>query len=69
MARPQIRIHDISTDEIVDREMNDAEYKIFLAQQKQMQIDEVQNQALEDAKLAIATKLGLSLEELKIALS
>jgi hypothetical protein len=30
MANPMIRIHDISTNEIVDREMTDAEYEAYL---------------------------------------
>jgi hypothetical protein len=30
MANPTIRIHDVSTGEIIDRVMTDAEYEDFL---------------------------------------
>ena len=30
MANPMIRIHDLATGEIVDREMTDAEYDVYL---------------------------------------
>jgi hypothetical protein len=30
MANPTIRIHDVSTGEIIDRPMTDAEYEDFL---------------------------------------
>jgi hypothetical protein len=29
MSRPMIRIHDISTNEIIDREMNDEEFEVY----------------------------------------
>lgn len=31
MANPMIRIHNAETDEIIDREMTDAEYADYLA--------------------------------------
>jgi hypothetical protein len=30
MTKPIIRIHDIETNEVIDREMTDAEYEEFL---------------------------------------
>ena len=30
MTRPMIRIHDLATDEIIDREMNDEEFAALL---------------------------------------
>jgi len=32
-TKPIIRIHNIETDEVIDREMTDAEYEIYLAEQ------------------------------------
>jgi hypothetical protein len=31
MTNPTIRIHDLETNEVIDREMTDEEYKDFLA--------------------------------------
>ncbi len=30
MTKPMIRIHDVETNEVVDREMTDAEYAIYI---------------------------------------
>ncbi len=32
MTKPMIRIHDLETNEIIDREMTDDEYKIYQGQ-------------------------------------
>ena len=29
MTRPMVRIHNIETDEVIDREMNDAEFEAY----------------------------------------
>jgi hypothetical protein len=33
MTKPIIRIHDVTTDEVVDREMTDVEFEAYQAQQ------------------------------------
>jgi hypothetical protein len=33
MTNPMIRIHDISTNEIIDREMTDEEFAVYQADQ------------------------------------
>ena len=61
--RPMIRIHDVSTDEVIDREMNDEEYTQYQNQQKaQAEADkaEVDKAA---AKAALFAKLGITEEE------
>lgn len=45
MTKPTIRIHDILTEEIIDREMTDAEYTTWLEQK-----------ALDDAKAELRAK-------------
>jgi hypothetical protein len=48
MTRPIVRIHDLSTDEVIDREMNDAEF----AQYEVDQAAEFVRIAAEEASLA-----------------
>jgi hypothetical protein len=61
--RPIIRIHDLSTDNVVDREMNDEEYADYQNQQK---IQTATDKAATDkaaAKAALLAKLGITEEE------
>ena len=69
MTKPIIRIHDIETDTIIDREMTDAEYA-------QHQQEVVESQARLDAlaqaqiqRQALLDKLGITEEEAKLLLS
>ena len=72
MTKPMIRIHDIATDEIIDREMTDAEFEIHQAEQAVYAAEAValaEAQATKEAtKQAATTKLealGLTAEDLK----
>jgi regulator of protease activity HflC (stomatin/prohibitin superfamily) len=49
MTKPIIRIHDVTTNEVIDREMTDAEYEAYQAQQA---IDAAEAQAQADALAA-----------------
>jgi hypothetical protein len=67
-TRPMVRIHNIETDEIIDREMNDAEFA-------QYEIDQLANKAAAEAKAkaeadkaALLARLGLTEDELKTIL-
>ena len=66
--KPKIRIHDISTDEVIDREMTDTEFAEYEAQQA---LDDSRSEllALQIAKkLAAQAKLealGLTTDDLK----
>lgn len=68
MAKPTIRIHDLATDEVIDREMNDAEF----AQYQADQAAQAEAQAKADAKAAqrqaLLTRLGITEEEARILL-
>ena len=69
MTRPMVRTHDLSTDEVIDREMNDTEYADWQAQQA---ADAAAAQAEADkatAKAALLTKLGITAEEAQLLLS
>jgi len=58
-----IRIHDISTDEVIDREMTDAEFAEYQADQEATAIQAAEAEAKAAAKEAVLDKLGLSAEE------
>jgi hypothetical protein len=68
MTKPMIRIHDIATDEVIDREMTDAEYADFIEVQEkdtadaQAQVKAEADKAAAQAKLAA---LGLTTDDLK----
>ena len=68
MTKPIIRIHDLATDEVIDREMTDAEYAKYEAE---VAADAAQLQAIEKATEAKAkaeaklTTLGLTKDDLK----
>lgn len=67
-SRPMIRIHDTEKDEIIDREMNDAEFAEYQAfQSAQRAIDAAKAKAESD-KVALLTRLGLTEDELKTIL-
>lgn len=69
MSKPMIRIHDLANDELIDREMTDAEF----AQYEQDQINAAQKLAEDEqkaeAKNALLQKLGISQEEANLLLS
>lgn len=68
-ARPMVRIHDISTDEVIDREMNDQEFSEWQAQQAENAKQEAEAQAKAEAKAALLAKLGITQEEAQLLLS
>jgi len=68
MSRPMIRIHDSSTDEVIDREMNDEEFAAYEAQQA---ANAAAAQAEADkaaARTALLAKLGITEEEARLLL-
>jgi hypothetical protein len=67
-TRPTIRIHNTETDEVIDREMNDAEFAEYKAEQAVNAIAKAEAEAKEVAKSAILDRLGLSADELKTIL-
>ena len=64
-----IRIHNTQTGEVLDREMNDAEFSQYEAE-SQANAAKKQAEAEKAAqRLAIADRLGLSIDELATLLS
>jgi len=63
-----IRIHDLTTDEVIDREMTVAEFKIYEADQKAALVKQDEAEAKATAKAAILDRIGLTADELKTIL-
>ena len=69
MTKPMIRIHNQETDEIIDREMNDAEYAQHLENLEAKAIADAEAEAKAQAKAALLTQLGITAEQAKLLLS
>jgi hypothetical protein len=69
MTKPTIKIHNAETGEVIEREMNAAEFK-------QYEADQISGQAIaqtkadkETEKAALLAKLGITDDEAKLLLS
>ena len=67
-TKPMIRIHNIETDEVIDREMNDDEFAAYEAEQAAQAAIKAEADAKELAKSAILDRIGLTADELKTIL-
>jgi len=67
-TKPMVRIHNTETDEVIDREMNDAEFAQYQADQAAQAIAEAEALAKETAKATILDRIGLTADELKTIL-
>ena len=68
-TRPMVRIHDLATNEIIDREMNDAEFSQSQIDKENSLIAEAEAEAKATAKAALLTQLGITAEQAKLLLS
>jgi lipopolysaccharide export system protein LptC len=66
MTNPMIRIHNIQTNEIIDREMTTAEFVIYENEQKIAADRESKIEAKETARTALLQRLGISEEEAEL---
>jgi hypothetical protein len=69
MSRPMVRIHNVETDEVVDREMNDEEFANYQARQLEKEADQAEANAKATAKTALLDRLGITAEEATLLLS
>jgi len=67
-TRPMIRIHDISTNEVIDREMNETEFAEYEAEQAEQAVKQAEAEAKAAEKSALLARLGLTEDELKTIL-
>jgi len=68
LAKPIVKIHNVETGEVIDREMNDVEFAQYEADQSAYLIEKAEAEAKETAKAAILDRIGLTADELKIIL-
>lgn len=67
MTNPMIRIHNTQTNELIDREMTDEEYQIYIDAQKEPILTEKELE-VKQAKVEAEAKLvalGLTLDNLR----
>ena len=67
-TRPMIRIHDLTTNEIIDREMNDDEFAQYEADKAEQLAKQAEIEAKAAEKQAILDRLGLTADEAKLLL-
>jgi hypothetical protein len=67
-TKPIIRIHNIETDEVIDREMNDAEFAKHEADKADQLAKQAEAEAKEALRQAILDRIGLTSDELKTIL-
>jgi hypothetical protein len=68
MSKPMIRIHNIETDEVIDREMTNAEYTQHLKDVAELEAKKVEAEAKAQTKAAAEGKLaalGLTTDDLR----
>ena len=67
-SRPMVRIHDLETNEVIDREMNDAEFAQYEADKAAQALAAEAKAKAEADKAALLARLGLTEDELKTIL-
>ena len=69
MANPMIRIHNVETGEVIDREMNAKEFTDYKAQKTIDEAKQAEAQTKAAAKAALLQRLGITAEEATLLLS
>jgi hypothetical protein len=68
MTRPIVRIHNIEIDEVIDREMTDAEFAQWEADQAAQAAQAAAEAAKAAEKAALLERLGITADEAKLLL-
>ena len=69
MTKPTITIHDVETNEIIEREMTDAEFKQYKEDILACEKEALENEKKAMQKAALLEKLGITDDEAKLLLS
>ena len=69
MTKPMIRIHNVETDEIIDREMTATELKQHEANQAAQAAKIAEMESAINAKSLLLNRLGITAEEAALLLS
>lgn len=67
--KPMVRIHNVETNEIIDREMNDVEYAQWQKDKAEAEAKIEAETRAATAKAALLDRLGITAEEAKLLLS
>lgn len=67
-SRPMVRIHNLETNEVIDREMNDEEFAAYQADKAAQIVAAEAKAKTETAKNALLTRLGITEDEVKLLL-
>jgi hypothetical protein len=67
-SRPTVRIHNIESNEIIDREMNDAEFAQYEADQAASSLRATELADKATARAALLDRLGITAEEAQLLL-
>jgi hypothetical protein len=68
MPNPMITFHNIETNEMIEREMTDKEFKDYQDDLKASAIIRAEELSKSEQKTAIAARLGLTQDELNLLL-
>lgn len=69
MTKPMVRIHNTETDEVIDREMTDAELNQYEADNERLAAEKIEAEAKAEAKSALLERLGITADEAKLLLA
>ena len=69
MTKPMIKIHDLATDEVIEREMTDAEFASYEADLLAEANRQAEAQRKAEAKSALLERLGITEDEAKLLLA
>ena len=68
MSKPIMRIHDLATNEVIDREMTDSEFTDHNARLEEFAQEKAEAEAKAAQRQALLNRLGLTEEEAQILL-
>jgi len=69
MTKPMVRIHNTETDEVIDREMTDAELNQYQADNERLAAEKIEAQTKAQAKAELLERLGITADEAKLLLA
>jgi len=67
-TNPTIRIHNVETNEVIDRQMTDAEFEKYTADKAEYAAEKLQKEQRAADKAALLVKLGITADEAKLLL-
>jgi hypothetical protein len=69
MTKPMVRIHNTETDEVIDREMTDAELNQYQADNERLTAEKIEAEAKATQKAALLERLGITEDEARLLLA